>query len=151
MTIGLFCLTWMSLCVCLCVCLWSACLVIYVIVGCYSIYVCASSNTPPQTQRIPAIQTSLLLLLQQPGLSDQCSKQQDIIPCPDHLTSVVPQEQNLVVLIHTGLPVVSAQRAVHWRKCLYRSEWCTEWFRAPSGVTSGGGDYDSRHLETCRK
>lgn len=64
---------------------------------------------------------------------------------------VVTQEQNLVVLIHIGLPVVSAQRAVHWRECLYSSEWCTEWFRASSGGTRGEGDYESRHLETWGK
>lgn len=61
------------------------------------------------------------------------------------------KSKNLVVLIHSSLPVVSAQRAVHWRECLYRSEWCTEWFRAPSRVPGGGDNYDSRHLETWGK
>lgn len=88
-----------------------SCLVCDCTVGSHSIYLFARSDTPPQTQRLPAAgQTTFLLAVQQPPL--QINPQHNgTLYLVQTNKAIVPQEQNLVVLIHPGLPVVSAQRA----------------------------------------
>lgn len=79
-----------------------------------------------QANQLPSLFTLKLVSFYPLGSTLSATQHHGTLYLVQTTKPVVTQEQNLVVLIHIGLPVVSAQRAVHWRECLYSSEWCTE-------------------------